>query len=266
MTLDPTTLLGRSLGHYTLDRLLGGCVRLGVRRPPRGRAGRGPQGAETPLRCRPVLRGDIRAGGPNHGGPAPPQHRADSRGRRGPRFHVLRHGPVPGYAGSSTRTGGPLDEPALVRVGTDIAAALGFAHERDVVHRDVNGRNILLRADGTAVIADFGIAYPVSTAEPHARAPMTIGTQQYMSPEHAQGALSTAAVTSTPSASCCTRPLPDPPLSRHRLVRIGPYARGRPPTQAAEAAPRPLAPTRASHPPLPGQRAGRPLSQRRHPP
>src|SRR6266850_1544751 len=82
---------------------------------------------------------------------------------------------------------GPLPEDDIVRIASDIASGLGFAHARGVIHRDLKPDNILLRSDGRAVIADFGIARAVSGYVAKTGVNMTIGTPQYISPEQAQG-------------------------------------------------------------------------------
>lgn len=84
----------------------------------------------------------------------------------------------------------PLDE--AVRIVREIAEALGFAHARDVVHRDLKPDNILIQ-HGHAMLADFGIAHAVEEAargtpgERLTRTGMGIGTPGYMSPEQLAG-------------------------------------------------------------------------------
>ncbi|MFI5210232.1 MAG: serine/threonine-protein kinase, partial [Gemmatimonadales bacterium] len=71
-----------------------------------------------------------------------------------------------------------------VRIATEIASALDYAHHHKVIHRDIKPENILLH-DGRAVVADFGIALAVQEAG-GARLTETgiaVGTPYYMSPE-----------------------------------------------------------------------------------
>ena len=82
---------------------------------------------------------------------------------------------------------GPLPEADIVRISGDVAQGLGFAHARGVIHRDLKPDNILLHADGSAVISDFGIARALSGYVASTGVNMTIGTPQYLSPEQAQG-------------------------------------------------------------------------------
>src|SRR5580765_505105 len=75
-----------------------------------------------------------------------------------------------------------------VRITTEVAAALDYAHRHGVVHRDIKPENILLH-DGQALVADFGIALAASKASGSRMTDtgMSLGTPHYMSPEQAMG-------------------------------------------------------------------------------
>ncbi len=80
----------------------------------------------------------------------------------------------------------PIED--VVRIATEVGSALDYAHRHGVIHRDIKPENILLH-DGQALVADFGIALAVSSAD---RGRMTgtgmsVGTPDYMSPEQATG-------------------------------------------------------------------------------
>jgi len=82
---------------------------------------------------------------------------------------------------------GPLPEADILRITGDVAQGLRFAHDQGVIHRDLKPDNILLHSDGSAVISDFGIARALSGYVASTGVNMTIGTPQYLSPEQAQG-------------------------------------------------------------------------------
>jgi eukaryotic-like serine/threonine-protein kinase len=76
-----------------------------------------------------------------------------------------------------------------VRLATEVAAALDYAHRHGVIHRDIKPENIMLH-DGSALVTDFGIALAVSSAGGSSRMTetgMSLGTPHYMSPEQAMG-------------------------------------------------------------------------------
>jgi serine/threonine-protein kinase len=81
-----------------------------------------------------------------------------------------------------------LPIPDALRIATEVAGALDYAHRHNVIHRDIKPENILLH-DGRALVADFGIALAASKAggTRMTETGMSLGTPTYMSPEQAMG-------------------------------------------------------------------------------
>ena len=87
------------------------------------------------------------------------------------------------------RNDGPIPAPQAARIAADVAAALGFAHQKGVVHRDVKPGNVLITANGEVKVADFGIARAMTSGaeENLTQTGSVMGTATYFSPEQAQG-------------------------------------------------------------------------------
>ena len=76
---------------------------------------------------------------------------------------------------------------SAIQIVKAIASALGYAHERGIVHRDVKPSNIMFRHNGTPVLTDFGVARVVESKTAHTMEGLTVGSPGYMSPEQAMG-------------------------------------------------------------------------------
>jgi serine/threonine-protein kinase len=184
----PHELLGRTLGPYRLERLLGqgGFAWVFL--------GRDREGHEMAVK---VLKPRY-AGDPQF----EPRFRHESEtAARLDHPNVIRIGPIARDGehlyftmdlcveslGDRIARAGPLPEADILRLARDVVRGLGYAHEQGIVHRDLKPDNVLLRRDGGAVITDFGIARAVSNYAASTGINMTIGTPHYLSPEQAQG-------------------------------------------------------------------------------
>jgi eukaryotic-like serine/threonine-protein kinase len=81
---------------------------------------------------------------------------------------------------------GPLSPSQAVQIALDIAEGLAKAHEHHIVHRDIKPGNVMITADGTAKILDFGLAKLAGEVRLTIQG-TTMGTVAYMSPEQARG-------------------------------------------------------------------------------
>jgi serine/threonine-protein kinase len=188
MTHAPTDLLGRTVGPYDLERLLGQGGFAWVF------AGRELDG--TPVAVKVLM--------PRYAGDPQLESRFRNEAETAAKLQhpniirirfVARSGDYVYFAmdlcadslAARLAREGPLPEADVVQIAADVARALQFAHGQGVIHRDLKPDNILVRTDGRAVLSDFGIARAVSGHVASTGVNMTIGTPQYLSPEQAQG-------------------------------------------------------------------------------
>jgi formylglycine-generating enzyme required for sulfatase activity/tRNA A-37 threonylcarbamoyl transferase component Bud32 len=78
----------------------------------------------------------------------------------------------------------PIDD--ATRILTEVASALGHAHKRGIIHRDIKPQNVLLDADGRALVTDFGIARTLDASSITASG-LVLGTPAYLAPEQVSG-------------------------------------------------------------------------------
>jgi eukaryotic-like serine/threonine-protein kinase len=83
-----------------------------------------------------------------------------------------------------------LTSKQAAEIASEVAAALGFAHDNHVAHRDIKPANILIGSNGQVKVADFGIARALNapTEANLTQVGSVMGTATYFSPEQAQGA------------------------------------------------------------------------------
>jgi serine/threonine protein kinase len=81
---------------------------------------------------------------------------------------------------------GPLPVRDALLLALQMARALGFAHDRGLIHRDVKPQNVLLNEEGQAKMTDFGIARSVDV-DGVTITGTVLGTSEYIAPEQARG-------------------------------------------------------------------------------
>lgn len=82
---------------------------------------------------------------------------------------------------------GKTREADLVRILEKAARGIGAAHEKGIVHRDLKPANVLIAADGTPKVGDFGLAHLSESPGELTRTGAPLGTPLYMSPEQVEG-------------------------------------------------------------------------------
>jgi peptide/nickel transport system substrate-binding protein len=142
--------------------------------------------------------------------------------------------------GTLTRRRDAMRPEAACAVGLAVASALGYAHDRGVLHRDIKPDNVLFTAAGTAKVTDFGVAKLLEGTV--ATASAQVGTPLYMAPEQiASGQLGPATDVYAlgvvlyhllSGAPPFDRSLPVQELWRRRLSGPPPRPRGVPPPVA----------------------------------
>jgi eukaryotic-like serine/threonine-protein kinase len=82
---------------------------------------------------------------------------------------------------------GPLPVGRALALAHQAARGLAFAHQHGVVHRDVKPHNVLIDAEGTAKVTDFGIARSLGREDGITETGTVLGTSDYLAPEQAAG-------------------------------------------------------------------------------
>jgi tetratricopeptide (TPR) repeat protein len=116
----------------------------------------------------------------------------------------------------------PITE--ALRITLDVSQALEYAHQHGILHRDIKPENLLLTMDGSALVADFGLARAlgVMTSEDLTGTGLAVGTPAYMSPEQAGGAKDLDSRTDIYSLGCVLYEMlaGDPPFSGRSAAAI----------------------------------------------
>lgn len=118
----------------------------------------------------------------DHPGIVPIFEVGEDRGR-----HFLSMALVEGGSLAARLAAGPLEPRAAAAIVRAVAEAVAYAHDRGIVHRDLKPSNVLMAADGTPKVTDFGLAKRVEADDGLTMSGQVLGTPQYMPPEQARG-------------------------------------------------------------------------------
>src|SRR5439155_9927222 len=94
---------------------------------------------------------------------------------------------VDGGSLAAKLNGKPAPAVEAAEMVAKLAEAIHFAHGRKIIHRDLKPANVLLMADGTPKISDFGLAKQLDSDRGQTRTGIIVGTPSYMAPEQAWG-------------------------------------------------------------------------------
>ena len=113
---------------------------------------------------------------------------------------------------------GPMPPATAVRLVRHVALGLEHAHRKGLIHRDVNPYNILVTRDGTAKLADLGLAIAMAEEDRVTRDGATVGTFDYVAPEQARNSRAADIRSDIYSLGCtiyqmCTADVPFPDRS-----------------------------------------------------
>jgi serine/threonine protein kinase len=131
---------------------------------------------------------------------------------------------------------GPMRPAAAVRLVRQVALGLEHAHRKGLTHRDVNPHNILVTHEGTAKLADLGLAITQAEEDRVTRDGATVGTFDYVAPEQARNSRAADARSDIYSLGCtlyhmCAGkvPFPSPSLPEkllgHQSIEPTPLSR-----------------------------------------
>jgi serine/threonine-protein kinase len=190
--LETDPLVGRRLGHYEIERVLGrggmGIVYL-ARDTKLGRTvalkALPAEVADDPRRRERLSHEARAAAGLTDPGIATVYALEDIDGRL---FIASEH--VVGHTLRDELSGGAMSPPDAMATAAGIARALAAAHRRGVVHRDLKPENVMRTATGTIKILDFGLARALSASSGGVTATSDgriFGTPAYMAPEQVRG-------------------------------------------------------------------------------